>query len=374
MPERRGKRIVCIGGGTGLATLLRGIKGFVGKVQDGKRYLDLDSLTAVVTMADDGGTTAHLIDQFGVLPPGDIRACLVALSEEEGLINQLFTHRIEGHGDLAGQIFGNLLLTALVQMNNGNLIAAIQDASRVLRAKGTILPATTEYVILAARLADGTYLKGESSLAPSPNRSPIAEVFFAQRNGNGAPEKYTPRALPEAVEAIRAADAIILGPGGLYTSIVPVLLISELADAISHTHAQRVFIANVMTQPGKTDSFSVADHIAELRKYGGFNIDHVLVNNRVISPEILARYKEEGQTQVLLSEEDADISARISFSGRGTMSLVEGAILHLADVIEEVPETSVNKDVAEISQKTVLRHNPAKLAAALEELLSSTQD
>lgn len=373
MVERRGKRVVCIGGGTGLATLLRGIKGFVGQEQTGKRFLDLDSLTAVVTMADDGGATARLIDQFGVLPPGDIRACLVALSEEEGLINQLFMHRMAGHGELAGQIFGNLLLTALVQMNQGNLLAAIQDASRVLRANGTILPATIEYVVLAARLADKTIVRGEESLAPKPNRSPIEEVFFIHRNGGDeSTEPYTPPALPEAIEAIRTADAIILGPGGLYTSIIPVLLVRELAEAIAQTRAQKVFIANVMTQPGKTDSLSVADHISILRKYGNFSIDHVLVNNHVISPEILTRYQEEGQTQVLLSEHDMQISARINFAGANSLSLVEGAILHLADVISEVPETSVEGAVGAVSQKMVLRHNPVKLAAALEELLASS--
>jgi uncharacterized cofD-like protein len=371
-------RLVAIGGGTGLATLLRGIKGYVRRhEEDEEAPLDLSSLTAIVTVSDDAGAAGKLIDEFGILPPGDIRACLAALADEEELLSKLFLHRFVGGGSFGGQAFGNLFLTALIQMNDGDYLNAIKDASRVLRAEGTILPATLERVRLCAEVDGDRVLVGEEEL--NRNGGSIERIYFARReNGNGdaPPEEITCEPMAGAVEAILDADVVILGPGGLYTSIIPNLLVGGIADAVKQANCRTIYIANVMTQHGKTDDYSLSDHIREIKKYGGFPVDYVLVNDRQVSPEVLATYAQEGATQILFDPEESDEVSAVSFGGGRELLVVEGSIIHAADVIAEVKEQSIRQEdgAGDVETKTVLRHDPAKLTAALIEVLKATQN
>jgi uncharacterized cofD-like protein len=368
-------RLVAVGGGTGLATLLRGIKGYVRRHdEDEEAPLDLSSLTAVVTVSDDAGATGKLIDEFGILPPGDIRACLAALADEEELLSKLFLHRFVGGGAFGGQAFGNLFLTALIQMNEGDYLNAIKDASRVLRADGTILPATLERVRLCAEVEGGRVLVGEDELNHNGGR--ISRVYLARReNGDGPPEEIACEPMPGAVEAILDADVVILGPGGLYTSIIPNLLVGGISDSIKQANCRTIYIANVMTQQGKTDGFSLSDHIREIKKYGGFPVDYVLVNDREVSPAVLATYAQEGATQILFDPDESDEVSAVSFGGGRELLVVEGSIIHTADVIAEVEEQSIRQEAGagDVETKTVLRHDSAKLTAALIEVLKATQ-
>ncbi|MGD8717571.1 MAG: YvcK family protein [Candidatus Zixiibacteriota bacterium] len=373
-------RLVAVGGGTGLATLLRGIKTYVRRhEEDEEAPLDLSSLTAVVTVSDDAGATGKLIDEFGILPPGDVRACLAALADEEELLSKLFLHKFVGGGDFGGQAFGNLFLTALIQMNDNNYLNAIKDASRVLRAEGTILPATLERVRLCAETDDGRTLVGEDELNHN-GAGRISRVFLARRtngsgNGNGHPEEVACDPMPGVVEAILDADVVILGPGGLYTSIIPNLLVSGIADAIKKANCRTIYIANVMTQPGKTDTYSLSDHIREIKKYGGFPIDYVLVNDREVSPAIREKYEREGAGQILFDPGESDEVSTVSFGEGRELLVVEGSIIHATDVITEVQEQSIRQEdgAGDVQTKTVLRHDPAKLTSALIEVLKATQ-
>jgi uncharacterized cofD-like protein len=368
-------RLVAVGGGTGLATLLRGIKGYVRRHdEDEEAPLDLSSLAAVVTVSDDAGATGKLIDEFGILPPGDIRACLAALADEEELLSKLFLHKFVGGGAFGGQSFGNLFLTALIQMNDGDYLNAIKDASRVLRAEGTILPATLERVRLCAVTEEGRVLVGEDELNRNGGR--LSRVYLARReNGDGPPEEIACEPMPGAVEAILDADVVILGPGGLYTSIIPNLLVTGIAEGIKRANCRTVYIANVMTQSGKTDGYSLSDHIREIKKYGRFPVDYVLVNDREVSPAVLAKYEQEGATQILFDPEESDEVSAVSFGGGRELLVVEGSIIHTADVIAEVEEQSIRQEdgAGDVETKTVLRHDPAKLTAALIEVLKATQ-
>lgn len=369
-------RLVAIGGGTGMATLLRGIKAYVRRaLEEEEPPLDLSSLTAIVTVSDDAGETGKLIDEFGILPPGDVRVCLAALGDEEELLTKLFLHKFVGGVTFAGQSFGNLFLTALIQMNNNNYLQAIKDASRVLRVEGTILPATLEHVRLCAELDDGRVLVGEDEL----NRhhgGRIARVWLAPRDDEaegGVPSVARCRPMPGVVEAITEADVVILGPGGLYTSIIPNLLCEGIPEAIRRASCRTIYIANVMTQPGKTDDFTLSDHIRELKKYGGFPIDYVLVNSRAVSPAVLAKYEAEGQRQILFDPTESDEVSAVDLGDGRELLVVEGSIIHTADMIAEVEEQVIAGDGGAIATKVVLRHDPAKLTAALIEVLKATQ-
>jgi uncharacterized cofD-like protein len=370
-------RLVAVGGGTGLATLLRGIRGYVRRHDDEEEApLDLSSLTAVVTVSDDAGATGKLIDEFGILPPGDVRVCLAALADEEELLTKLFLHKFVGGGAFGDQSFGNLFLTALVQMNDSDYLRAIKDASRVLRVEGTILPATFERVRLCAETEDGRLLVGEDELSRNGGR--IRRVYLARReNGGGADphEEIECEPMPGVVEAILDADVVILGPGGLYTSIIPNLLVRGISEAVRQANCRTIYIANVMTQPGKTDGYSLSDHIREIKKYGGFPLDYVLVNDRAVSAEVLAKYEQEGATQILFDPDESDEVSAVSFGAGHELLVVEGSIIHTADVIAEVEERSIRGEAGagDVQTKTVLRHEPAKLTAALIEVLKATQ-
>jgi len=369
-------RIVAIGGGTGLATLLRGVREYVDR--DGEGVIDLKSLTTVVTVTDDAGATGKLIDEFGILPPGDIRECLAALADEETLITKLFLHKFESEGVLSGHSFGNLFLTALIQMNDNNYIQAIRDASRVLRVDGNILPSTLEHVMLCAELEDGTVLAGEDEITYRNDTSAIDKVFLSRRpdDGNpGNPSEINPTALPMALEAVAQADIVILGPGGFYTSIIPNLLVDGVSDAVRRSNARTVYIANVMTQAGKTDGYNLSDHIRILREYAGFPIDYVLANNRPISPEVLQDYREAGSEPIIYDEGESAEFSTVDFGDGKEVVVVEGSILCLSDIVEEVQEETIQADGSEVAVETklVLRHAPEKLAAALIDVIAAAQ-
>ncbi len=272
----RGLRIVALGGGTGLATLLRGLK------------LRSSNLTAVVTVFDDGGSSGRLRRELGVLPPGDIRNCLVALAESEPLMTRLFEHRFDG-GALAGHAFGNLFIASLTGVT-GDLESAVREASKVLNIRGRVLPTTHGDVVLAAEMADGRTVEGESAITAAGGE--IRRVYL--RPGDAAP-------LPEALRAITRAHLILLGPGSLYTSVIPNLLVGGVAEAIRASGAVRIYVCNVMTQPGETDGYTAADHARAIIEHAGPGLfTHVIVNTQTPqSHALLERYRFQGSAPVV---------------------------------------------------------------------------
>jgi uncharacterized cofD-like protein len=292
-PDANGSlKLVAIGGGTGLSTLLGGLKRFVGEREDG---LWLDSLSAIVTVSDDGGSSGRLRDELQILPPGDIRNCMIALSEDSTLLSRLFRYRFRGSGDLAGHSFGNLFLAALADVT-GDFVEAVRLSSEVLASKGHIFPATINDVRLVAELEDGRVVHGETQITAA--RSPIRRLRLE-------PEQCLP--LPEALAAITAADVITVGPGSLYTSIVPNLLVASVADAIGKASAIKIFIANLMTQPGETDRYNMRRHLEAVTRYAPqIHFDYVVVNNRAISSSQAETYRTDGADQVGLDDEIDD--------------------------------------------------------------------
>ncbi|MEG4024552.1 gluconeogenesis factor YvcK family protein [Microcoleus sp. S13C4] len=276
----RGPKIVALGGGTGLSNLLRGLKDYSAKI------------TAIVTVADDGGSSGRLRREIGVLPPGDIRNCLAALADEEKLLTELFQYRFQAGDGLMGHSFGNLFLTAMSDIA-GDLEQAIAASSKVLAVRGEVLPATLSDVSLWAELADGRRIEGESSITKANGK--ILKIGCTPAN---------PPALPRAVEGLREADFIIIGPGSLYTSVIPNLLVPEIADAIANSEVPRIYVCNIMTQPGETDGYSVADHIRAIdRACGRPLFDAVVVQGKVPSAKALIRYSQENSYPVVLDRE-----------------------------------------------------------------------
>jgi uncharacterized cofD-like protein len=285
---QHGLKLVAIGGGTGLSTVLAGLKQLVGARETGGVWLD--ALAAIVTVSDDGGSSGRLRDELQILPPGDIRNCMVALSEDSTLLSRLFRYRFRGEGQLSGHSFGNLFLAALTDVT-GDFVEAVRLSSEVLASKGRIFPATLNDVRLVATLEDGREVRGETNITAS--RAPIRRLRLE-------PEQCLP--LPEALAALRNADIITIGPGSLYTSILPNLLVARVAETISESAAIKIFICNLMTQPGETDGYSARQHLETVRQYAPeIHFDYVLVNNRSISPEQAERYAAEGAQQIGLS-------------------------------------------------------------------------
>ncbi|AIE61297.1 gluconeogenesis factor YvcK family protein [Bacillus methanolicus] len=263
-------RIVIIGGGTGLPVLLRGLKQY-----------PVD-ITAIVTVADDGGSSGRLRDDMHIPPPGDIRNVLAALSDVEPLIEKMFQHRFNTSNELSGHSLGNLILAAMTSIT-GNFVHAIQEMSKVLNVRGKVLPAANQSVVLHAEMEDGTIVSGESKIPFSGKR--IKRVFLT-------PENIRP--LPETIQAIRQADMIIIGPGSLYTSILPNLLVPELGDEVCRSKGKKVYICNLMTQAGETHDFTASDHVKAIYEHMKCSfIDTILVNNEDIPSHIQKRYKEE---------------------------------------------------------------------------------
>lgn len=264
-----GPKIVAVGGGTGLSTMLKGIKKLT------------NNITAVVTVGDDGGSSGRLRHEMGVLPPGDIRNCIAALADDEDLVTKLFQYRFKTGEGLEGHSFGNLFLTALCSIT-GNMVRAVQESSKVLSIRGRVLPSTLDDMKLAAELADGTIVRGESSIPETGKR--IKRLFTEPANC---------KALPDVLQAIKEADLIILGPGSLYTSVIPNLLIKEISQAISKSQAKKIYVCNIMTQPGETTGYSASEHIKAILDHAGYPnmIESVLVNNSLpddLSPDYAA--------------------------------------------------------------------------------------
>ncbi|MCQ2739216.1 MAG: YvcK family protein [bacterium] len=253
----KGAKIVAIGGGTGLSMLLKGIKKYT------------NNITAIVTVGDDGGSSGRLREEMGILPPGDIRNCIAALADDEDLITKLFQYRFKNGEGLEGHSFGNLFLTALCAIT-GNMVKAVKESANVLNIRGVVLPTTLDDMKLGAEFEDGRIVKGESNIPEAHGK--IKRLFT---------EPSVCKALPEAIEAIENADLIILGPGSLYTSVIPNLLVAGIVDAIEQSEAKRIYVCNVMTQPGETDNYSVASHVNALLAHAGGKkiLDAVLVNN-----------------------------------------------------------------------------------------------
>lgn len=271
----KGPKVVVIGGGTGLGTILRGLKEIT------------PYLTAIVTVADDGGSSGRLRREFGILPPGDIRNCLVAMADIEPLMEKLFQYRFTGSSNLAGHNFGNLFLTAMTEIT-GDFEVAIKESSKVLAVRGQVLPATTENVILKAELIDGRIVSGESEIPKA--KTPIKRVFLE-------PSHCKP--VTEAVTALKEADIIILGPGSLYTSVIPNLLVADIAEAARSSKAVKVYVCNAMTQAGETDNYSASQHLKAIIEHAGPGlVDIAIVNTETISADILKRYAEEGAKPV----------------------------------------------------------------------------
>lgn len=269
----RGPRIVVIGGGTGLSVLLRGIKKYTSNV------------TAIVSVADDGGSSGRLRDDLGILPPGDIRNCLVALADKESLMEDLLQYRFST-GELAGHSLGNLLIAAMNDLAGG-FHQAIRGMSKVLAVRGRVLPSTLQNISLGAEYSDGAVIFGESNIPRYGKR--ISRVFLE-------PKECLP--LPEALEAIAGADAVVLGPGSLYTSILPNLMVDGLADHIARCGAVRIYVCNIMTQPGETDGYSAGDHVRAILSHAGKIIDYAVVNRGDISRAVRDRYGREGAVPV----------------------------------------------------------------------------
>lgn len=277
----RGPKIVVIGGGTGLSTLLRGLKQYS------------SNITAIVTVADDGGSSGRLRREMGILPPGDIRNCIAALADEEKLLTELFQYRFHAGDGLSGHSFGNLFISAMTEIT-GDLEQAIDASAKVLAIRGKVLPATLTDVSLWAKLADGRIIEGESK---------ITEAMGQIRQIGCHPAD--PVALPAALAAIKEADYIIIGPGSLYTSIIPNLLVPAIRQALAQVTVPRVYVCNIMTQPGETDNYSVADHIRAIEKVCEERVfDAVLAQRTAPSPQSLQLYAQEHSHPVFLDREE----------------------------------------------------------------------
>jgi uncharacterized cofD-like protein len=307
---------VAIGGGTGLSVLLRGLRPFAIPPEPGQPASV--AVTALVTVTDDGGSSGRLRREFDVLPPGDIRNCLVALSEDEALMSRLFQYRFASGRGLKGHSFGNLFLTALTNIT-GDFAQAVRVSSEVLAIAGRIFPSTGANVMLGAELEDGSRVLGETKINKS--RVPIRRVFLA-------PSQAAP--LPESLEAIAAADLITLGPGSLYTSVIPNLLVQGVTQAILDSPASKAYVVNLMWQPGETTGYTAADHVEAIRRHSAAGIiDTVIVNTGRFEPALLRKYARQRAKPV-----EADI-ARLRRLG---LKIVAGDLLEQSDKIRHRPD------------------------------------
>ena len=317
-------RVVAIGGGTGLSTLLRGLKRYVAAPKSGTPSLDAEcaelpclirDLAAVVTVTDDGGSSGRLREDLKMLPPGDVRNCMVALSEDELLLSRLFRHRFD-QGDLQGHSFGNLFVAALTEIT-GDFSQAVQMSSQILATRGRIYPATNTNVTLAAQMDDGTLVQGETNITASKQR--IVELML---------EPPTAGPLPETLDAIASADLITLGPGSLYTSLITNLLVRGIPEALAASKATRVYVCNLMTQANESLGLTASQHVEKILQHAGPQsrpiFDYAFINTAPISPALLAKYAREGQQPI---EPDLD---RIRSLG---VEPIVGNFVHEGDVL-----------------------------------------
>ena len=320
----RGLNFVAIGGGNGLSTLLSGLKRFVNESDTEPVWVA--DLSAIVAVTDDGGSSGRLRDELQMLPPGDIRNCMVAMSEDSQLLSRLFRHRFRGDGDLGGHSFGNLFLAALTEMT-GDFAEAVKLSNEILASKGHIYPATVADVRLAAKLKDGSVVRGETNIAKVGHD--IVRLYL---------DPADCRPMPETLAAIDAADIITIGPGSLFTSLLPPILVEGVADAISRSRAVKVFVCNLMTQPGETDGMTSRRHLEVIREHAPqIDFDYVVVNNRPINERQLEKYTEEGAEQ-------------IGVHGSISPETIEGAEIVYGNLLDD---------------GEMVRHHPGKLAQVL---------
>ncbi len=301
----RGPKVVAVGGGTGLSMLLKGIKHIT------------NNITAVVTVGDDGGSSGRLREEMGVLPPGDIRNCIAALADDEDLVTKLFQYRFKTGEGLEGHSFGNLFLTALCSIT-GDMVRAVKESSNVLSIRGRVLPSTLDDMKLGAEMEDGRIIHGESNIPEAHGR--IKRLFTEPKDC---------KALDDVISAIRDAELIILGPGSLYTSVIPNLLIKEISHEIAKSNAKKIYVCNIMTQPGETDGYNVSDHVNALMKHAESRniIDTVLVNDFLPS-NLAKKYQMSGSYPVRLDYENLKKLGVKLFSKKLIEDSKEGLVRH----------------------------------------------
>ena len=321
-----GLRVVAIGGGTGLSTLLRGLKLRVphaaGLLSVPARAPLIADLTAVVTVTDDGGSSGRLRRDFNMLPPGDLRNCMVALSEDERLISRLFKHRFRNGGDLGGHNFGNLFIAALTEMT-GDFGQAIKLSAEILAMRGHIFPATSANVTLAARMEDGSVVRGETNITASRQR--IVELTI---------EPSDPPPPPETLDAIAAADLITIGPGSLFTSLITNLLVRGIPEALAAAHGTRVFVCNLMTQANESLHLTASQHIERMYEHAGRSIfDYALINTAPVSAQLRERYAAEGAEVTVADVERIEALGIQCISGN--FAEEDGVLRHAADRVTD---------------------------------------
>ena len=315
----KGPAITVVGGGHGLSVLLRGIKQATSNV------------TAVVTVADDGGSSGRLREELGMIPPGDLRNCLVALADTEPLMEKLFQHRFEGDSQLSGHSFGNLFIAAMAQVT-GDVETALKESSKVLAVKGRVLPASKEFVRLDAIMEDGSIVCGESKIPEAHKKIHRVKLF---------PEHV--EAVQSSLDALRDAEAIVLGPGSLYTSIMPNLLVEGIGDALCRSKAVKIYICNVMTQPGETDGYTASMHVKAIMDHAGRNaVDYVIVNSTPVPEALKKKYAEAGAYPVIVDE----------------------------DVLKALGVGVIKADL--ITDKDAIHHDPKKLAESVMQVVYET--
>jgi uncharacterized cofD-like protein len=321
-------RLVALGGGTGLPNVLRGLRALYDGV-DHPTTLPADRLVAIVATSDDGGSSGRLRAEFNIIPPGDIRNCLAALSDNHASIVDLFQYRFGAGEGLNGHAIGNLVLTALADVTN-DFAQAVEIAARMLGARGTVLPATNEVVTLMAEFTDGRVLSGETAISRAGGR--IARVSLI-------PDR--PRCVRRAIEAIEAADAIVAGPGSLYSSILPPLLVPDVAAAIRNARATRILVGNLMTEPGETDDYSVLDHALTIERHLDAQLfDFVIYNTAPIPAHLAAAYAENGARPIITGPFELQTLEKLGIQPIGV------------PLVSEHPAGKV-------------RHHPERLAAAI---------
>lgn len=327
--------MVAIGGGTGLSTLLGGLKPFLDPAATAKPSI---SLTAIVTVTDDGKSSGRLRSEFGVIPPGDIRNCLVALADEVNLLTRLFRHRFPGDHSVGGHSLGNLVIVALSQMN-GDFLAAVDQAGQLLGVRARVLPSTLERVDLAAQI-HGRLIRGQVAIKsqPGPIRNLSLTPPFA-------------RALPAAIQAIREADLITLGPGSLFTSVIASLLVREIGQALTQSPAKKIYICNAMTEFDETEGFSAVDHVRQLLAYAPeLRLDYALFNSAPISTQMRVRYAIEK-------------AVALEPPSSKPLELAESADLTELEAIKFI-------SLPLASESRFVRHDPDRLSRAIFEIYS----
>lgn len=320
----QGPEIVAIGGGTGLSTLLAGLKAYT------------QNITAVVTVTDEGGSSGRLKNEWGVLPPGDIRNCLVSLAEHDSSLNSILNFRFD-RGELAGHNLGNLILLATTELT-GDFHLAVEELNHLLAIRGRVLPVTTEAVTIAGKTGKGEILRGELEI--TGRGADIQSVWIEPRDA---------RPVPDVLAAFRTADAIILGPGSLFTSILPNLLIKDVAESLSTISAPKVYIVNLMTQPGETPDMNILDHVEWIRQSLGCYPDYVIANTGRIPDQYLEAYKASGADALILDEKQADALEKAG------CKILTGDFIH-------------------VTESGTLRHHTQKLAETIVKIVREVRE